>query len=1014
MAQWDRSVEEILGQKHVKISSSITRAQIRNDLAKTRRSARAHWHVERLMTPLDRQMEQYVANIARVEYEFVQLRADVQAGREARREALRLFHRSVFLQANDALDSLRRTKEVGDKLRSTAQPLQSVREDFSNESLMPLMGDLKRAGLWAKPPGSFRDQDVSPRGATPKSRNVRRALAGVLFVRDYLNDNAHNITIDLHLLRRLRRARALCLQPDVSHFRFREDRLYHTMYLLGSNMESIIISWQRLRAWVKTSSNDRLNPFYTHDQFHDLFSRMWRTVSVMRDEHHDHLSNITALGIKSDSALQQAQLLECQPLMVWPTMLHNLFENLQEVIDGRHKHDHTKRNLEGWLKKSKDFRRELWDAVDVAITWRGSANLCFGIVNRPRQQSSLTMTTTMTPVLPRPPLDILPEKHTRLPWQVSEDLYPEEGGTPVHFCTQTNYGSLLVLQRFSGCKVVGLDLVVKPKSGILLGSWTAPFDYLVLASDRGVAIFDLGAMRKTSLLGDTLQSILSNPAILKVGVNMEHQRKLLEEYCGNDLTGYYDMTPKTNDSSDEHDPNGSIPTTISSVVARKFGTLLPEIDLSLAGLNLRSQKHPLFSNPPQFFTSLASRGYAALQLYHSACLATGGTDLPGIVAPKASLAAFGPVFLHILNEGLPSDEIKRADRGLQSRALQSISLAMVQHVFREHNEKLWPSQTMLRNMQAYYLFTSFSEDLRTIRSCLQVGNPAAVIHTLAEQYNLPLRAEDRERLKAARGFVSNSDNGLQALQPRSGIQRLKARARRTKSSKPMKTGVQASSSRRGTQKVKARARPARSTKVVAKRDIAVRTVSHTSVRRLTHTFIRKVDPHLIKRFDPYAGANGPDRNGTLEGRSRSPKVLTPSKKSLASENASVGHRAVLSMRHARVRRVASTATAKTEAKGEKKTQHEGSAVAVKPTAEKANSANSKPAAAVAAAGQNGPGSSSSTGNAKQVEAAIKTLESRMAQIGRMARRSRRRLARREKAAARVDQAARSGASSEVR
>jgi len=137
---------------------------------------------------------------------------------------------------------------------------------------------------------------------------------------------------------------------------------------------------------------------------------------------------------------------------------------------------------------------------------------------------------------------------------------------------------------------------------MLLGSWTAPFDYLVLAGDREVAIFDLQIMKKTNLLGETFQSILNNPAILKVGVNMEYQRKLLAEYCGNDLTGYHDLTPKPKDSSDDHDPNLPDLTTISSVVARKFGTLLPKYDLSLAGTDLRSQKYPLLSNPPQFFS----------------------------------------------------------------------------------------------------------------------------------------------------------------------------------------------------------------------------------------------------------------------------------------------------------------------------------------------------------------------------------------------------------------------------
>ncbi|KAI1612026.1 hypothetical protein EDD36DRAFT_272367 [Exophiala viscosa] len=965
MVQWDKRVEEVLsvGQQNLNNGSSVTRATISNEVAQARKTARAHWHVERLMTPLDRQLKQYVANIARVKDECGQLRGDIQASRKAHRKALRLFHRSVFLQASEALDNSRRIKAVNDKLRATAHRLQTVEQDFSNESLKPLFDDLKSAGWWEKPAANFPLQGVSPRGATPKSRNVRRALAGILFAREELLDYAHSINIDLHLLRRARRTRALCRQPDVSQFRFRGDRLYHTVYLIGTNLDSITIHYHRLRTWLRTSSEDRWKvPFYTQDRFHRLFERMSETVSAMRDEYHDHLSSITAVGIKSNFALQQAQLLEFRSLVVWLTRFHDMNTNVQEVIDSSSIHYATRRNLQEWLKDSKELRREFWDAVDVAISWRGAANICFGIVTRPFHQSPVMMsaTTTTKSNLPRPTVDILPEKQTRLPWAVSGNLYPEEGGIPVHFVTTANHASM-VLQRFSGCKVVGLDLVVKPNSDMRLGSSRAHFDYLVLASGREVAIFHLGVLRASVYR----KSILDDPAILKVGVNMQKQRKLLEEHCAIDLIGYHDLTPKTNGSADDHETELSNPTTVSSVVARKFGTVLPEIDLSLASLSVYSQDNPLLADPPQFFTSLASRGYAALQLYHSACLAAGVTDLPGMVAPGASQAVFGPVSLHT--------------------TLRRVSLAMVKHVFREHKERLRRSHTMLRSIQAYYLFTSFGEDLTTIRACLQIPNPAAVIYTVAEQYKLPLRAEYREGLKAARGFVSNSVDGLQALPSGTGISKVKVRARRAKSNKVPKAGVQALSSRSGTKQLRTRARPTKS----------------ITVRRVAPKLVRSVRPEIIRRVaaDPSTGANGSDRNGTLERHSRPPKRSTLSKKSLASESSTDKDRAAQSKRRAKLKKVETTTTAETTTniriKGEQKTQEEASAMVLKSTTKKTESVSWKPLATV----ESGPASSPSTVETRPLPKSTSFWKSK--------------LARRKRASARIHQFTPFGAPSEV-
>lgn len=103
---------------------------------------------------------------------------------------------------------------------------------------------------------------------------------------------------------------------------------------------------------------------------------------------------------------------------------------------------------------------------------------------------------------------------------------------------------------------------------------------------------------------------------------------------------------------------------------------------------------------------------------------------------------------------------------MRSYYIRRMVRAMVVHVFREHKRPLPRKPTYVRNLEAYYLFTSFRESLQTIKLYLGIRNPAAVIYDLAQREQLPLRQEDLDRLIATMGFVSASAARARPLQIR--------------------------------------------------------------------------------------------------------------------------------------------------------------------------------------------------------------------------------------------------------
>lgn len=103
---------------------------------------------------------------------------------------------------------------------------------------------------------------------------------------------------------------------------------------------------------------------------------------------------------------------------------------------------------------------------------------------------------------------------------------------------------------------------------------------------------------------------------------------------------------------------------------------------------------------------------------------------------------------------------------MRSYYIRRMVRAMVVHVFREHKRPLPRKSTYVRNLEAYYLFTSFRESLQTIKLYLGIRNPAAVIYDLAQREQLPLRQEDLDRLIATMGFVSASAARAHPLQIR--------------------------------------------------------------------------------------------------------------------------------------------------------------------------------------------------------------------------------------------------------
>ena len=135
-----------------------------------------------------------------------------------------------------------------------------------------------------------------------------------------------------------------------------------------------------------------------------------------------------------------------------------------------------------------------------------------------------------------------------------------------------------MVPKFSNSRIVAFDSIA-----------TAPaeksrlVEFLTLASDAGVAIFHLALIRPQILMqGFALKDVLGNSRILKVGVGVEAQRRLLGHGPQIQLENAVELGVHAEHddglpSESCHDKHGRI---ISSMAAKILGSTVPTHDLS--------------------------------------------------------------------------------------------------------------------------------------------------------------------------------------------------------------------------------------------------------------------------------------------------------------------------------------------------------------------------------------------------------------------------------------------------
>jgi hypothetical protein len=320
-------------------------------------------------------------------------------------------------------------------------------------------------------------------------------------------------------------------------------------------------------------------------------------------EHRNGLAGMQTLGIKPGVPHQWAQILEFRPISIFLSRSGVLISHVDELTtalsgydrrDGKSYHVNF---LQTWARDMVSEKRDLWKAWTLAVIWRGTANVYRGVTSRPRSRSALM---TLVDTEPNALESFRPVKNSPItkqygpPWWRSLDLYPLGAAIPIHYVT-TAKQALIVARRFLKSKVIGIDITTAPGFKVHRSGQAPPIDFMMLASDDEVAIFHLSIMKYLNSFHPLFRSTLGNPAILKAGVNVEFQQRMLQRYYGLDMEACQELAPaqerpRLNDELE--DPNWEM---LSSLATDKLGGSLPKLDL------VRARHDVGASDPSSFF-----------------------------------------------------------------------------------------------------------------------------------------------------------------------------------------------------------------------------------------------------------------------------------------------------------------------------------------------------------------------------------------------------------------------------
>ncbi|EXJ90670.1 hypothetical protein A1O1_03774 [Capronia coronata CBS 617.96] len=737
------------------------------ELSRARMAARQEYleqwtkdHLRELVAPIMRRLNQVATRLSAVDNGLTQLLGGMQEFRHNLLQRAQSTARQFeFIKNAGSVDPILR--ETGYKMNDVATIVLPM------STLRSIALDLKQRGLWNTDAAIPTDTTIPDFFRGSKTPRVRRAMIGILWVRHELIQNAAVIAQELHLLRKVRTTYLLNSGvPEVFDFNARHTRLYMLSVEIVNNSTRINTHYHHLRLMISQASPFSRRTNLVHHPRHQFLPLKAQVVS--QDAHQlfkDTFSAPMATGMRTNLALQEAQLSNFRPVTIFISRMSTIAELAHELsssglLDQSSPASQALATLANELFAA---RRELYNLLDLAMLWRGTADMYLGILHRPREKSHLMLFADPPPdasALPRPSGKCPPAAlGYSPPWQRNAQLYSKpESSIPVHFVTAPE-AAYLVLQRFARCKVLGVDTITMAGAkGIPTGS--SPVEYLIVSSDREVAIFALGLMNPAVVLHSRcFRQTLGNPAILKVGVNIGFQKNILAEHFGIELIethGINKSYDRMHRRGDLNDPSFAI---LSFMAAQSFGSALPHLDVARAIRELGTK------DPCIFFTHLASRAYAALQMYHLSCAEMLSSDPSAVTQTSPPSAEFGPVDFHMLGQ-----EKSSRDRVLLARSpplrhsgaayVAQLAHAMARKAFETnpnfHELKRMPRrkrpalvEDVISSLQAYFLFTSFRQDLRTLNS-FGIRHPASTILRIAEKAELPLHREDRITLDMLR------------------------------------------------------------------------------------------------------------------------------------------------------------------------------------------------------------------------------------------------------------------------
>ncbi|KAK5052058.1 hypothetical protein LTR84_002862 [Exophiala bonariae] len=509
----------------------------------------------------------------------------------------------------------------------------------------------------------FKQPLASTHSHTPEGR-VRRVLLDLIFWSLNAQRVLDDIGVSLHLYRRLRTEGLLCRAfPEL----FAQDYAKAVMYPTFQSIASI-----NMAARMYFRSSQRLFPYLLSSRMklYNAFPSVYLPLQLVfdtkmiRKEFETLQGSLSIYHPAGDLPLQHAQIHDFRPFYDMLLDLDQISEDLSQLEEFEYDIEYLFPANTGRLNHAKwhailvGCYRETHTALGLARLWRGIANMTLGIANRPaarhrapleeesyrRSSQSLDVRSIQLKLQ-----SSSREQGTTAPtWlTLPPSLYTQQAQVPIHYLT-TRGSAGFVLEQFAGSSVLGVDLVMKPPPKTGLNAMKSRVNFLLIASERAVGIFDmdcLNFMASHLLEASIFQGVLGNQAIMKVGVHTELLRRVLADDHSIEMINAVDLASEQLSSIASIDEDPTIQT-LSSLTWETFGQSLPYLLISDTILKQAGKR-----DPSLYFGHLASRPYAALQLFKS----TQGLGDNETLAVKAA-ASLGPVVVH----SLPGDRVRRS------------------------------------------------------------------------------------------------------------------------------------------------------------------------------------------------------------------------------------------------------------------------------------------------------------------------------------------------------------------